>query len=173
MIFIVKGDPPLTPQQATRRGERKFNAEQAQWQREQRMLLDPDGYKAWAEAWVADNVENTANNLFNHQLHAYRQAVARLARYRLADGRPEQIEAQPTGEFDENGDPVTETVITAPAIDPLPATVEQPVVDPETGEQTGVETVPNPAIVADDAERAQAQAVIDATPDEVKEFDTE
>ena len=32
------------------------------------------------------------------------------------------------------------------------------------------ETVPNPLIVQDEAERAAAQAVIDATPQEVKDF---
>jgi hypothetical protein len=31
--------------------------------------------------------------------------------------------------------------------------------------------VPNPVIVQDDAERAAAQALIDATPQEVKDFD--
>ena len=35
---------------------------------------------------------------FNQQLAAYRAATARLAKYRLADGRPELTEMQPTGE---------------------------------------------------------------------------
>lgn len=39
-----------------------------------------------------------------------------------------------------------------------------------SNEQTGTKTVTNPLIVQDDAERAAAQAVIDATPQEVKDF---
>ena len=56
-----------------------------------------------------------------------------------------------------------------PAIEPLEATVEQDVYD-EEGNVTGTETVPNPLIVADDAEREAAQAVVDGTPEEVKAF---
>jgi hypothetical protein len=55
------------------------------------------------------------------------------------------------------------------AIDPVEPTVEQPVYDDE-GNQTGTETVQNPLIVQDDAERADAQAVVDATPQEIKDF---
>ena len=40
--------------------------------------------------------------------------------------------------------------------------------DPEA--EPTVETVPNPLIVADDAERAEAQAVIDSTPTPVKTY---
>lgn len=116
-----------------------------------------------------DLAETQAVNTFNLQLEAYRKAAARLARYRLADGRAEVIEAQPTGETDEAGDPVMESVVVQAAIDPLEATVEQIIYDEEGNAAT--ETVPNPAIVTDDAERAEAQAVVDATPQEVKDFD--
>jgi len=89
----------------------------------------------------------------------------------LADGLPETVEDQPTGEFDpETGEPITETVVVQPAIEPLPATVEVDVTDPETGEVTGTEAIPNPAIVADDTERAKAGAVIKKTPQGVKDF---
>ena len=121
----------------------------------------PASYADYAAAWEADNAINGFNNLFNHRLVAYRAAVARLARYRLADGQNE-ITAT---DADDN------VTVIQPAIAPLPATVDVPIVDPETGEPTGVETVPNPLIVQDDAERAQAQAVIDATPADVLAFD--
>ena len=49
------------------------------------------------------------------------------------------------------------------------ALVEQPIYDNE-GEQTGTEMVDNPLIVQDDENRANAQAVIDATPQAVKDF---
>jgi len=99
-----------------------------------------------------------------------RSAVARLAQYKVADGRPEITEEQPTGEYDEEGNEITETVVVQTAIDPVEPTVEQPVYDDE-GNQTGTETVTNPLIVADEAERAAAQAVIDQTPQEVKDFE--
>ena len=110
---------------------------------------------------------------FNQQLAAYRAATARLAQYRLADGRPELTEMQPTGEQvfnEETGEmeAVMAEVIVQTAIDPLEATVEQTTYDDE-GNATN-ETVDNPLIVADDAERAAAQAVVDSTPQEVKDF---
>lgn len=110
-----------------------------------------------------------ADNAFVIEKVAYKQAVARLARYRLAEGREAQYETQETGEYDEQGEPITEEVLVAEAIDPLPATVEQPTYD-EEGNQTGTETVPNPLIVQDDAERAEAQAVVDGTSQAVIDF---
>ena len=109
-------------------------------------------------------------NQFNHQLETYRTAIARLARYVLSEGRAAVYEDRPSGLLDEQGEPITESVLVSPAIDPLPAQIEQPVYDPETGEQTGIETVDNPAVIQDQQERAAAQAVIDATPQEVKDY---
>lgn len=171
-VFIQKGDAPMTVVQAVTRGLRHFEAEKAFWQREQGIVTDDPDYLAFAAQWVSDNETNAANNQFNHRLAAYRKAVSRLSKYRVAEGRPELTEEQETGEFDpETGEPITQTVVVQTAIEPLEPTVEQPVLDEETGEQIGVETVTNPAIVQDDAERAAAQAVIDATPQEVKDFD--
>jgi len=104
---------------------------------------DPEGYRAWVASMAPTLAEAEEAFVFNHQLAAYRAAVARLARYRLADGRPEVIEDQPTGEF-----------------------------DPETGEPeyTGTQMIPNPDIVKDDVERAKAESIVDGTPQEVKNF---
>ena len=110
-------------------------------------------------------------NSFNAQLAAYRTATARLARYPLAQGRVAIFEDQPTGEVDAEGNPVTQSVLVAPQIDPLPATIERDVRDHETGDITGTEEIPNPAIAQDEAERAAAQAVVDGTPQDVKDFD--
>lgn len=129
------------------------------------------------ESGVPDVIQAAADEKqFNQQLAAYRVAVARLAQYRLADGRPEVREMQPTGEqvFNEETmqfEDVMQEVIVQTAIDPLEPTVEITVYD-ETDPmaEPTVQTVANPEIVADDAERAAAQAVVDNTPDEVKEF---
>jgi hypothetical protein len=197
-IFIKKGDAPLSVRQATKRGMAHVAAELAQAGArtgdEELLRVIPHAdltprlaavvqalghvsYQAYALGWEADNLVNGEYNLFNHQLAAYQEAQSRLARYRLADGRPEITEelqaiddlGQPV--FDEtNGEPVMETVVVQAAIDPLPAEVERPIYDEVTGEQTGTEMVPNPEIVRDEAERADARAVVDKTPAEVIEF---
>jgi hypothetical protein len=169
-VFIQQGDAPLEVRQAVKRGLQHFNAQLPQWQREQGIVTDDPAYQAWAAQWVADNEVNTANNLFNHQLAAYRKYQARLAQYVLSEGRPEVTEVMDTGEVDEEGQPILATVVTQTAIDPLPAEIEQAIIDPETGEQTGTEMVPNPAIAQDVTERATAQAIIDSLPQEVKDF---
>ena len=62
---------------------------------------------------------------------------------------------------------VTETVV-IPAIPALEATVEVTTYDMET-DTSSTETVANPLIVKDDEERAAAQAIIDSTPQPVKD----
>ena len=113
---------------------------------------------------------------FNQQLAAYRVAVARLAQYVLADGRAEVREMQPTGEqvFNEETmemEDVMQEVITVTAIEPVEATVERTVYpdDPMSDAEPTVETIENPLITKDNEERAAAQAVVDATPQAVKD----
>ena len=110
---------------------------------------------------------------FAQQVSAYVSATARIAQYQLSVGREEVTESQPTMEqvFNEETfemDDVMADVITQTAIEPLDATVE--VTTQEMDEDPVTETVANPLIVADDAERAEAQAVIDSTPTPVKTF---
>ena len=197
-VFIKKGDAPLSVRQATKRGMAYVAAELAQAggrKGDEELLrviphadlpsrlqsvvraLGHVSYQAFALGWEADNLVNGEHNLFNHQLVAYRAEQTRLARYRLAEGRPEVTEEQQA--IDEQGQPVfneetgesvMEIVVVQAVIEPLPAEVEQPVYHEETGAQTGTEMIPNPAIVQDDAERADAQAVIDSTPAEVRVF---
>ena len=113
--------------------------------------------------------------LFNTQATDYRTATARVAQYQLSVGRPEVTESQPTGEqvYNEETfemDDVMADVITQTEIEPLEATVEVTTYDPSDPEaEPTTETVANPLIVADDAERAEAQTVIDNTPTPVKE----
>ena len=168
-IFVTKGDMPLTPVQLEKRAQAYIRRSWPSQAREKSIRTADGAFDAFMTAFSADHDVNKANNTFNWQLQDYRKAVARLAQHIVADGRPELTEEQPTGQFDEQGNEIMETVVVQTAIDPVEPTVEQPVYD-EEGNQTGTETVPNPLIVQDEAERAAAQAVIDATPQEVKDF---
>ena len=121
---------------------------------------------AWVQA-AADEKQ------FNQQLAAYRVATARLAQYIVADGREEVREMQPTGEqvFNEDTmemEDVMHEVITVTAIEPVEATVTRLVYSEDDHMAEPVEeTIENPVITTDVAERAEAQAVVDATPEEV------
>ena len=115
-----------------------------------------------------------ADKLFAQQLAAYKQATARLEQYVVADGRPELTEMQPTGEqtFNEEAmesEDVMHEVIVQSAIEAVEPTVEVTTYSDDIDAEPTVETVTNPLIVADEAERAAAQAVVDITPSEIKD----
>jgi hypothetical protein len=166
-IFVTKGNAPLTDAQLEKRAQ-KHIAKDWPAQARERSIRKADGlFDAFMTAFSADHDVNKANNLFNAQLADYRTATLRLAQYRLADGRPEQTFEEPSGEYDDEGNEIMHTWVQA-GIDPLDAQVEQTTYDDEGNATT--EMVDNPLIVADDAERAAAQAVVDATPDDVKAF---
>lgn len=120
MIFIHRGDAPMSVAQAVNRGLAHYDAEKALYVRETGLVTGDPAYIAWAEQWLADNVINGQNNQFNHALAAYRAAVARLAQ------------------------------------EPL-------VADEELG-------LTEDDVAADTAERAAAQAVIDAADPEIAGF---
>jgi len=118
-----------------------------------------------------DLLDAAANKLFAQQVEAYTVAKARVAQYQLSVGVPESSETIVTGqemnmETGEMED-VTETIVT-PAIPALEATVEETTYDFDTDTSTTA-TVANPIIVKDDAERADAQTIIDNTPQSVKD----
>ena len=125
---------------------------------------------------IPEDLQAAANEKqFNQQLADYRVATARLAQYIVADGRAEVTEMQPTGEqvFNEETmemEDVMHEVITVTAIEPVEATVTRMVYseDDPMAEPTE-ETIENPLITTDVAERAAAQAVVDATPQAVIE----
>ena len=87
--------------------------------------------------WVTTAVENYR---FNQQLNAYVDAVERLAQHRLIETQERLVDEVLEGT-------VYYTVETQPYIEALPAD--------------------DPRVVQDEAERAEAQAVIDATPQNV------
>jgi hypothetical protein len=112
---------------------------------------------------------------FAQQVVAYTAATARIAQYILSVGREEVVESQPTSEQVYNEETfemedVMADVVVVTAIEPLEATVEVTVYGDDPDAEPTVKTVPNPLIVADDAERAEAQAVIDSTPTPVKTY---
>jgi hypothetical protein len=164
-VFVNKGDAPLTPAQLEKRAQKYIKRSWPDQAREKSIRLADGAFDAFMATFSANHDVNIANNTFNWQLAEYRKATARLAQYRLADGRPEVYEDQPTGEYDDEGNEVMESVLVQTAIDPLDATVEQTTYDDEGNATT--ETVDNPLIVSDDAERDAAQAVVDNTPEDV------
>ena len=118
-----------------------------------------------------DLLDAAANKLFAQQAEAYKTASARLEQYQLSVGVPESSETivigQEWNEETEEMQDVTETVVT-PAIEPLEATVEETTYDIETDTNI-TETIENPLITKDNEERAAAQAIIDSTPQAVKD----
>lgn len=94
------------------------------------------------------------------QTERYVVATERLSQYILSVGREEVRE-------DVVSDGSVENIITQTAIEPLEENVEVVTFD-EWGEST-TSTVRNPLIVKDEEERAAAQAVVDATPQQVKD----
>ena len=134
----------------------------------------------WGDSVPEPMATEAAEWLFAKQLADYTTAVARLAQYQVALGREEVTEMQDTLEqqVDDDGMPVVdddynpvyvqEEVITVTAIEPVEPTVERTVYseDDPMAEPT-VETIENPLITQDNAERADAQAVVDATPEAV------
>ena len=129
------------------------------------------------DAYVTEHVDTY---VFNKQLSAYTSAVARLDKYILADGREEVTEMRDTTEYvvddegmpvlNDDGEPtyVQEEVVTVSAVEPLEPTVEVTVYDEEDMEaEPTVKTIENPEITQDNLERAEAQAVVDDTPQAV------
>jgi hypothetical protein len=122
---------------------------------------------------VIDNdtlAEKRSQALFDHQLKEYTEAVDRLSQYQVALGREEVSEDVVTGQiWDEEAEELVDvtnmTRITASSIEPVDATIEQTTYDEEGVATTA--TVENPLITVDVAERATAQAVVDATPQSV------
>ena len=123
------------------------------------------------EGDIPEDLQTAADKKqFAQQVEAYKTAIARLEQYQLSVGVPESSETividQEWNEEAMEMQDVTETVV-IPAIPALEATVE--VTTQEMGEDPVTTTVANPLIVKDDQERAAAQAVIEATPQPVKD----
>ena len=137
-------------------------------------ILD-DIIEQGASCWNGDipaDLQTAADaKLFGQQVEAYKTASARLEQYQLSVGVPESSETIVIGQEwnEEAGEmqDVTETFV-IPEIEPLEATVEVTTYDIDTNTST-TETIENPLITKDNAERAAAQAIIDSTPQAVKD----
>jgi hypothetical protein len=166
-LFVTKGDAPLTPEQLEKRAQKYIKRSWPDQAREKSIRASDGAFDAFMSTFSTNHTTNVTNNTFNWQLQEYGSAVARLARYIVADGRDEVTEELGTGAYDDDGNEVTETIVTVSAVDPVEATVDVTTYDDE-GEAT-VETIENPLITTDVAERAAAQAVVDGTPQAVVE----
>lgn len=172
-LFVTQGDEWLTDAQLEQRAQRYIARDWPDQKREKSIRLGDGAFDAFMSTFSSNHDINITNNTFNWQLQEYRKATVRLAQYVLAVGREEVYEDYPTGEYDpETGEELIESVLVQSAVDPLPATVEVLVYDEENPEaEPTTETVDNPEIVQDTEERAAAQSVIDATPEEVLNFE--
>ena len=105
------------------------------------------------------------------QLDRYSKARDRLSKFVVADGREEVTEEVVLRqEFDDEvGDmvDVTETHVVLEAIDPVPATITITSHSGNIEDSPTTSTIENPLITRDNEERAEAQAIVDATPSEV------
>lgn len=124
----------------------------------------------WSEGFSYEEPDDVR---VTRQTYQYHEAVSRLAQHVLADGRAEVIESQATGEqvWDEDTMEMVDVmadVVTVTAIEAVEATVEVTTYD-DTGENPVTETIENPVITKDNAERTTAQLVIDNTPEEIKQ----
>ena len=166
-VFVNKGDAPLTNVQLENRAQTYIRRSWPEQAREKSIRLTDGAFDAFMSTFSTNHDVNIANNTFNWQLQEYRKATLRLERYSLADGRAEQTFEEPSGEYDDEGNEIMHTWI-VPGVEPLPATVEVTTYDDEGNATT--ETIDNPLLVTDNAEREAAQAIVDSTPQDVKDF---
>ena len=122
---------------------------------------------------VIDNdtlADKRSQALFDHQLKEYSKAVERLSKYQVSIGSEEVTEEVVTGQiWDEEAEELVDITemprIVSPLIEPAEASVEQTTHDRDGTATTT--TIENPLITKDNAERAEAQAIVDATPQSV------
>ena len=129
-------------------------------------------------AWVQEEVDTF---LHNKQLSDYSDAIKRLSKFIVSEGLDEVKQnvvlftedvLNELGEatYDEQGNKITtditEEVVVTHAVSAEPLNITNETYNVATGETT-VETIENPAVTQDNAERAEAQAVVDATPQSV------
>jgi hypothetical protein len=129
------------------------------------IALENDTLEGDIPEWVEEDIATW-------QLDRYSKAMDRLSKFVVADGREEVTEDVVVGIFDssdEGGDivDVTETRIVSEAIAPVPATVEITSHTGDIEDSATTTTIENPLITQDNAERAEAQAIVDATPSAV------
>ena len=107
--------------------------------------------------------------LAEYQLEEYTKALKRLSRYRVITGREEVTEDVVLGEeYNEETnsmDQTVDTIVTEVAIEAQDETITIQTIDED--HEVTTSTIENPLITQDNAERAEAQAIVDATPQAV------
>ena len=127
-----------------------------------------------ADCWDGDiptELQTAADaKQFTQQLQSYTTATARLAQYVLSVGREEVTESLPTGEqvWNEETQKMEDVMhdVVIQAIEPVEATITRTIYA-EGSEERKEETIENPLITKDKAERAEAKSIIDSTPQAV------
>jgi hypothetical protein len=175
MIFVNKGDAPLTANQLEKRAQKYITRAFPVQRREESIRKDDGAFNDFMTQFSSDHAVNVENNTFNHQLVAYKNAVARLEKHVLLDGQAELREMQPTGEqvFNEETGEMEEVlaeIVVKREIEPVEEFIEVTVYSDDPEAEPTVEQQRNPVVIQDEAEREQAQAVVDATPQAVKDF---
>jgi len=117
----------------------------------------------WGDTVPEPMATEAATWLFNQQLADYKIASERLAQYIVAEGRTSVIKNILTLEN------VMEDVEILSSIDPVVATIDRLVFAYDPMVEPTMETIENPLITTDVSERDTAQAVVDATPQPVKD----
>ena len=175
MIFVNKGDKPLSATQLEKRAQKYITRAFSPQAREESIRKEDGLFNGFMAEFSQDHSVNVENNTFNHQLVAYKNAVARLEKHVLLDGQVEVRGMMPTGEqvFNEDTmemEDVLEEVVVKPAIEPVEEFVEVTVYGDDLEAEPTVEQVRNPIVEQDEEERAMAQSVIDSTPQAVKDY---
>jgi hypothetical protein len=172
MIFVNKGDKPLSATQLEKRAQKYITRAFSSQAREESIRKEDGLFNSFMAEFSQDHSVNVENNTFNHQLVAYKNAVARLEKHVLLDGQAEVREMMPTGEqvFNEETmemEDVLEEVVVKPEIEPVEEFVEVTVYSDDPEAEPTVEQVRNPIVVQDEEERNMAQSVVDSTPQEI------
>jgi hypothetical protein len=175
MIFVNKGDKPLSDAQLENRAQKYITRAFPLQAREESIRKDDGVFSGFMADFSADHAVNVESNTFNHQLVAYNDAVARLEKHVLLDGQAEVREIQPTGEqvFNEESgemEDVLQEVVVKREIEPVEEFVEVTVYGDDLEAEPTVEQQRNPVVIQDEAEREQAQAIVDGASEAVKTF---
>lgn len=128
------------------------------------IALENDTLEGDIPEWVEEDIATW-------QLDRYSKAMDRLSKFVVADGREEVTEEVVLRqEFDDEASDmvdITETRVVSEAIDPVPATITITSHSGNIEDSSTTSTIENPLITRDNAERAEAQAVVDSTPQAV------
>ena len=165
MIFVNKGDKPLSATQLEKRAQKYITRAFSPQAREESIRKEDGLFNEFMTQFSQDHSVNLQNNTYNHQLVAYNNAVARLEKHVLLDGQAEVREMLPTGEqmFNEETmemEDVLEEVVVKREIESVDEFVEVTVYSEDYEAEPTVEQVRNPVIVQDEAERAKALEIL-------------